>query len=189
MKPEEISQIVNALTSAQWAAFFAALTGSVLSILVVALVSYLREKGKHFATRENFEEILQQKIATREAMQTADLRALEENIVLKLRVVQSEVAASRDAEFQVIQQHLSDIKAQEEAKKAGEMEAVDKNLQKLIKQVEAVTSKTEEIKQDMANEIWMRQAVRKEKGAIYESIARIPGGVCEQIATGRRISW
>ena len=60
MKPTDIAEVLKALTEAKWAAFFAAAASVLVSLLGAALIAYLREKGKHLATKENFAELLEQ---------------------------------------------------------------------------------------------------------------------------------
>jgi hypothetical protein len=177
VKPNELSEILNALSNAKWASFFLALAGGVVSMITAALVSYLKEKGKHWATEENFKSMLKQSEETRRAQQKADLTSLAENIETRLGIVRSEITASKEAEFQVIREHLSTIAAQETAKKSGELDGVHQNLQKLVDQVEAVTAKTEEIKQRVGNEIWMQQTLRNEKRTIYAELCKLIGGL------------
>jgi hypothetical protein len=97
-----------------------------------------------------------------------------------------EVTAAKEAEYRTISENLGTITGQKFAEKLGEMTAIDKNLELLLKQVAEVTRETEEIKQGLANTIWIKQAIRNEKRSIYNEVSKIIGAMLhnfEQLIT------
>ncbi|MGO9605672.1 MAG: hypothetical protein ACLQAT_20180 [Candidatus Binataceae bacterium] len=177
MKTTDFSEIVKAAIEGRWLSLAATILSVILVLLVAWIAAYVKQKGKHLATHEDFREILQQTGDIRREEQKAGLQALADNIELKLKVVRGEVAATKEAEIEVIQRHLSQMSDLEAAKKGGELKGVYEHLDKLVVQVEAVTAKTEEIKKRVGQEIWMEQTIRNERRAIYGELCKIIGGL------------
>lgn len=180
MKPEELTKIIQAATSGQWTVFFGAFAGGVLSVLLASLVAYMRVKGKYWATREHFDETLQQQVDIKVAEHAALLQSAAERIEERISVLRAEVTASKEAEIKVIGDRLGEIiretAAREDAKETGKLDAMERNLKRVLKQIKAVTTATEEIKQEIADEVWMRQTVRNEKRSIYATLCKNIGG-------------
>ncbi len=177
MNFEEIARQFESLGSAQWNVFLPALAAGGCCVLLVAIVSYLKRRGKHYATRENLEEILEQQIATKEARVGAEIHAIKASVDSKVNTINAQIAASKDAQVDSLRRHLEELTSIAHSQQTDKLTAMEHKLKLLLKRVKAVSTRTEEIQQTIADEFWLRQTIRTEKKAVYSDVCKLIGGL------------